>query len=154
MRLISSKATGLYKSVAIVVLVGLMLGILLFLGNWLIGSGRFNIFDGLFPLALALFGYFIHTMVIDGCDEVWDDGQSLVFKRRGTQARIDLRDIESVRYSKMRDPPLVTLSLRTPTIFGTKIFFWAPHRGMPFSRSSIIDELIERIEASRTRGAV
>jgi|SRR5215510_10586060 len=151
MRLISSKATGIYKSGYSIAMGGCALGILLFLVTWPFRPERFNIFDGLFPLALALFCYLTYTTMACCMDEVWDDGQSLLARMGDKQARIDLREIESASYSRMRDPPAVTLLLRTPTIFGTKIFFWGPHRLTPFSRSSVIDELIERIEASRTR---
>lgn len=103
MRLISSKATGFYKLVASVVVLGLALGALLFVVTWPSRPGRFNIFDGLFPLALAIFCYLTYTMVITGfMDAVWDDGQSLLVRRGGKEAWIDLKDIESASYSMMK----------------------------------------------------
>ena len=97
------------------------------------------------------FYFVLKKLVFDLVDEVWDDGASLLIRNRGDEARVNLSDIKNVSYSPFINPPRVTLSLRTPTVFGDEITFNAPTRFMPFSPSSIIKELINRIDLARRR---
>ena len=60
-------------------------------------------------------------------------------------------DIMNVSYTTFMNPPRVTLSLRNPSIFGSKVAFSPPARFLPFATSPIIDELIERVDAARLR---
>ena len=104
------------------------------------------------PAIMAIVGYFVlKKLVFDLVDEVWDDGASLLIRNRGDEARVNLSDIKNVSYSPFINPPRVTLSLRTPTVFGDEITFNAPTRFMPFSPSPIIKELINRIDLARRR---
>ena len=105
-----------------------------------------------FASIMALFGYYFfkHTC-FDLTDAVFDDGSTLVFRNGAQEARIPLNDIKNVSYSPFINPPRVTLSLRTPTVFGDEITFNAPTRFMPFSPSPIIKELINRIDLARRR---
>jgi hypothetical protein len=45
--------------------------------------------------------------------------------------------------------PLVTLTLKRPCQFGTKVTFMALSRFLPFSTNPIVDELIEKVDAAR-----
>jgi hypothetical protein len=102
------------------------------------------------PAFMVVVGYFImKKLVFDLVDEVWDDGDSLLVKNRGDHERIAFSDIKNVSYSPMVNPPRVTLSLRRPTVFGDEITFGAPVRFVPFAKSPIIDDLIDRIDRAR-----
>jgi hypothetical protein len=104
------------------------------------------------PIVMSIFGYFLmKKMVLDLVDEVWDDGTELVVKNKGQIERIPLTNIINVSYSFITNPPRVTLSLRNPGLLGKEITFSPPARLMPFSRSPIVNELIERIDAARPR---
>ena len=102
---------------------------------------------------MMVVGYvMMKRLIFDLVDEVWDDGDSLIVKNRGEEQRIALDDIKNVSYSPFMNPPRVVLSLRQPGVLGNQIAFCAPQRFMPFSRSPIMDELIDRIDAARQQG--
>jgi hypothetical protein len=105
-------------------------------------------------LAMMAFGYFfMKTLIFDLVDKVWEDGDALIVRNGGQEQRIALADIKNVNYSPFINPPRVTLSLRRPTIFGDQITFGAPARFIPFSTSPIINDLIDRVDASRQQRA-
>jgi hypothetical protein len=95
--------------------------------------------------------YTIKTHVFDLVDEVLDDGSALTVKNRHREDRIELSNIKNVSYSPNWHPPWVTLSLRKPSVFGDRISFCAPMRFLPFpfATSSVIIDLIDRIEAAQ-----
>ena len=84
-------------------------------------------------------------------DEVWDDGSALIVKNKGQDDRIALSNIINVSYSPLINPPLVTLMLRQPSVFGTEISFSAPVRFMPFTKSPLLEDLIRRVDAARRK---
>jgi hypothetical protein len=150
---ISSHATFLYKRVFPIFWFGLLL---LFLAFGLIGalrSGRSpSLLFLIVPLLMMAFGYFImKKLIFDLVDEVVDVGDALIISNGGRQERVALSDIVNVSYSPFVNPPRVTLSLRTPGAFGSRVTFCAPIRLVPFSSSPVIDALIERIDAARRR---
>jgi hypothetical protein len=104
------------------------------------------------PLVMAVFGYFLmKKLVFDLVDEVWDDGTDLVVKNRGQVERIALSNITNVSYMAVSNPQRVTLTLRNPGPLGKEVTFSPPVRWVPFARSPIVDQLIERIDAARSR---
>jgi hypothetical protein len=103
------------------------------------------------PLTMMGFGYFVmKKLVFDLVDEVWDDGETLVIRKGGQEERVALTDIKNIGYSLM-NPPRVTLSVRQPTTFGEQIAFMPPVYLVPFSKSPIIDDLIDRVDQARQR---
>jgi hypothetical protein len=150
---ISSRATFLYKRVFPIFWFGLLL---LFLAFGSIGALRSDRSPSLLfllvPLLMMAFGYFImKRLIFDLVDEVVDLGDALMISNGGRQERVALSDIMNVSYSPFVNPPRVTLSLRTPAAFGSRVTFCAPIRLVPFSSSPVIDALIERIDAARRR---
>ena len=102
------------------------------------------------PIFMAIFGYFLmKKLVFDLADEVLDDGDSLVVRFGSDQERIQLCEIMNVSYSYMSNPARVTLTLRTPGRFGKEISFSPPQRFVPFAKSAIVADLIDRIDAAR-----
>ncbi len=102
------------------------------------------------PVFMAIFGYVImKKLVFDLADEVWDTGDALLVKNKNEEELIPLTNIINVSYSVMVNPPRVTLTLRQPCRFGKEVSFSPPVRFVPFSKSPIIAELIERIDAKR-----
>jgi hypothetical protein len=88
-------------------------------------------------------------LVFDLADEVLDDGDSLVVRFGSDQERIPVSQIINVSYSYMSNPVRVTLTLRTPGLFGKEIKFSPPQRFVPFAKSPIVADLIDRIDAAR-----
>ncbi len=149
---ISSRATFVSKRLFPVVWFG-VLGLFVF--AVLASSGRRAVSPVflIFPLFMGAFGYFLmRKLVFDLVDEVWDDGNELVVKNRGQVDRIPLSNIMNVSYQILTNPPRVTLTLRRPGSFGKEVTFSPPVRWVPFARSPIVDDLIERIDAARSRG--
>ena len=153
MRLVSSKMTFFNKHVFPAIWFGFLavfIGIALFSGA---GRNPASLLPVLIaPAIMIVFGYVImKKLVFDLADEVWDDGDSLVVKNSGQEQRIALSDIKNVSYSPFVNPPRVTLSLRRPTVFGDEITFSAPLRLVPFSKSPVITDLIERVDQARSK---
>ena len=102
------------------------------------------------PVFMAIFGYVImKKLVFDLADEVWDTGDGLLVKNKNEEELIPFTNIINVSYSVMVNPPRVTLTLRQPCRFGKEVSFSPPVRFVPFSKSLIIADLIERIDAKR-----
>lgn len=102
------------------------------------------------PIFMAVFGYFImKNLVFDLIDEVYDEGDSLLFKNSDKEVRISLRDIKNVSYQTMMNPPKVTLSLRHETDLGNELSFSPPMSFIPFKKNRDIEELIDRIDQAR-----
>jgi hypothetical protein len=151
MRLASSKMTFFNKRVFPAIWFGFLI---IFTGLYLFsGAGRDAASSFPFLVVPAfMIGYFIiRKLIVDLVDEVWDDGDALVVKNRDQEQRIALSDTKNVSYSPFINPPRVTLSLRRPTIFGDEITFGAPARLVPFSKSPVITDLIERIDLARSK---
>jgi hypothetical protein len=153
MRRISSRMTFYNKRIFPAIWFG---GLLVFVGIGLFADAAHNRTPPLpffiMPVIMMVVGYFlVKRLAFDLVDEVWDDGDSLLIKNRSEQERIALRDIKNISYSPMMNPPRVTLSLRRPTVFGDEITFGAPVRLVPFAKSPIVNDLIDRIDLARQK---
>jgi hypothetical protein len=154
MRRISSKMTFFYKRVIPVVWFGFLI---LFIAIPLVSSrGQIpgQLLFLLVPIALGVFGYFLlKRTIFNLVDEVWDDGDTWLIKNGGREERVALRDIKNLSYSTFVHPPRVTLAIRQPTVFGDEIGFIPPVSFAPFSKSPVINDLIDRIDQARQRRA-
>ena len=99
---------------------------------------------------MAIVGYVImKKFVFDLMDEVWDAGDALIVKNKNEEIRIPLAEIMNISYSYVTNPPRATLMLRHPCRFGTEVTFSPPISFIPFKKSPIVAELIERVDAIR-----
>ncbi len=105
----------------------------------------------LVPGVMLGFGYLImKRTVFDLVDGVFDTGDNALLVVSGSRKeQIPFSDIKNVSYTAYAKTPRVTLLLRRPSVFGTRISFLPPLRFIPFSASPIIDDLIERIDVAR-----
>lgn len=102
------------------------------------------------PGLMAVLGYLImKKLAFDLADEVLDAGDSLLVRFGSEQERIPLSEIINVSYSYMTSPARVTLTLRTPGRFGKEVSFLPPQRFLPFAKSPIVADLIDRVDAAR-----
>lgn len=99
-------------------------------------------------LAMVFCYLVMRKLVFDLIDEVYDEGDSLLFKNAGKEFRVSLRDIKNVSYLHMCSPPKVTLSIRYETELGSELTFCAPIHFIP-ERDSVIEDLINRIDRAR-----
>jgi len=88
-------------------------------------------------------------LVWDLIDEVYDEGAALLFKNRGKEFRVNLKDIKNVNYTTMTNPPRVTLSIRYKTELGAELSFSPPASWIPFKKNRDIEVLIDRIDKAR-----
>jgi len=148
MRRISSRTTFFYKRLFPIFWFG-FLAFFILIG--LRAGGSVPLPAILVPVAIAVFGCFLmKKLIFDLVDEVWDAGDELIVKNKGREDRIPLSTIVNVSYSAFTSPPRVTLTLRDGGVPGREVTFCPPVRFMPFSKSPIIDELIERIDKKRS----
>jgi hypothetical protein len=150
MRRISSRSTFLYKRIFPLFWFGFLA---IFIIAPLLGKrpeGGFPLMFFIVPVIMAGFGYFLFgKLVFDLADEVSDVGDSLVVRFGSEQERIPLSEIINVSYTYMTNPSRVTLTVRNPGRFGKEISFSPPQRLLPFAKSPIVANLIERIDAAR-----
>jgi len=150
MKKFTSKKTFLYKKIFPFIWFGL-LSIVLCVGLFanIVGDGP-RIMFFVVPICMAVFGYFLmKKLVWDLIDEVYDDGTTLLFRNRGSEVRVSLKDIKNVSYSTMTNPPRVTLSIRYKTDFGDELSFSPQASWIPFKKNKDIEELIDRIDMAR-----
>ena len=156
MKRISSRATFFNKRVIPVIWFGFLAFFVVIALSAMIAKGKLQILFLLIPVLLipafiAVIGYVImKLLVLDLVDEVWDSGDALIVKNKNQEELIPLSEIMNVSYSVLMNPPRVTLTLRRPSRFGKEVSFIPPFTGfMPFTKSPIINELIDRIDAKR-----
>ena len=102
------------------------------------------------PIGMALFGFVLFkNLVWDLADEVYDEGESLLFRKDGKEQRVHLKDIINISYAQMSSPERVVLQIRAEGLIGTELAFNPPMRLNPFSKNPIIVDLIERADRAR-----
>jgi hypothetical protein len=152
MQRISSRATFFHKRIFPLFWFGLLT---LFVVGPLLGKGpRHSLPADFFivPIFMMILGYIImKKLVFDLADEVSDAGDALIVRIGSQEERIPLSEIINVSYSSMVNPSRVTLTLRTSGRFGKEISFMPPQRFLPFAKSPIVADLIERVDAARSR---
>lgn len=107
------------------------------------------------PAAVAAFAFFVMKKVLFNLvDEVWDGGDFLLIRNRGEEDRVPLENIMNLSYTMFGNNRRATLRLRTPCRFGAEVAFMpaAAPWSFTFYKNKMLDDLIERIDATR-RGA-
>jgi len=151
MKLISSRSTFIQKRVFPTVWFG-GLGVVasLALLSILRCRGPASLPFLLLPAGMAAIGYlFMKALVFDLMDQVWDAGDSLVVRNKDAEEHILLTDIMNVSYTVWMNPNRVTLTLRRPCRWGKDVSFMPPVSFVPFRKSPLVLDLIERIDAKR-----
>ncbi len=149
MKKLSSKSTFFNKKIVPTIWFGILA---IFIITFLIagddnGPGVMFI---IMPILMAVFGYFImKKMVFDLIDEVYDDGDALLFRNSGKEVRVFLQDIKNVSYQTMMNPPKVTLSIRYETGLGNELSFLPSMSFIPFKKNKDIEALIDRIDQAK-----
>jgi hypothetical protein len=152
MQRISSRATFYQKRVFPVIWFGFLAFFLLTAARVKTPGNRLPIAAIVIPVFMGAFGYFLmKKLVFDLADEVQDAGDALIVRFGTQEERIPLSEIINVSYSYLSNPARVTLTLRTPGRFGKEVSFSPPSTFLPFVKSPIVADLIERSDAARRR---
>ena len=102
------------------------------------------------PVIMAVFGYFFfQKMVWNLADEVYDYGDFLEFRQGQKTQRVSLNEIINIDYSHMSSPERVVIHTRQAGAIGKELAFCLPMRIHLYSKSPLIKELIERVDAAR-----
>lgn len=147
---LTSKVTFFYKRVFPLIWFG-FLGFFIFVGLFSTATQKGpGVMFLVVPIGMAIFGYFImKKLVWDLLDEVYDEGNSLLFRNGNQEVRVNLKDIKNVSYSTMTNPPRVTVSVRYKTVLGDELTFSPPASWVPFKKNEDIERLIDRIDEAR-----
>jgi hypothetical protein len=153
MRRLSSTMTVFYKRVFPVIWLLLLVLPILALRNIPTRSG-YPLWPSFVPtLMIFIVGFVLYRKLIsDLVDEVWLDGDQLLVKNRGQQARTALADVININASTLTNPRRITVMLRTDSRFGRHVTFIpaSPIGFMSaFKPDPIATELIERVDAIR-----
>ena len=150
MKRLSSKSTFIYKKLFPLfwfglVIIGSCAGLLATSkGN---GPGIIVIVGA---IGMGVFGYFfLRIFFMDLIDEVYDEGTDLLFRKKGMEFRVSLRDIKNVNYTTLVNPQKVTLSIRYQTPMGNELSFSPLWSWIPFKKNKDIVRLIDRIDMAR-----
>ena len=118
----------------------------------MVQNGEIKVFFYLVPLCMAVFGYMMLKMLVfDLVDEVWDYGDSLLFKNRNIEQHVPLNEIINISLTSFSRPPRMTITLRNAGKLGKEIVFTPciPASLNPFRKPEIFDELLARIDKAR-----
>ena len=150
MKQLSSKSTFTYKKVIPLFWFGFLTMVMcvgLFVDTK--GNGGRIIFV-VAPIVMMVFGYFVMKKVFwNLMDEVYDLGTDLLFRNKGMEFLVNLRDIKNISYNTWVNPPRVTLSIRYQTEMGDELSFSPPSTWIPFLKNKDIVSLIDRIDRAR-----
>ncbi|MGM0564514.1 MAG: hypothetical protein ACQES2_09295 [Pseudomonadota bacterium] len=99
-----------------------LLAIFFFLGLlfWLISGTAQELIKALFLFGLmGVFGYiFFHKITEDLADEVYDEGESLLFRKGSEEQRVKFEEINKIRLGFRRPQETIVLHFRTEGALG------------------------------------
>ncbi|WP_444888653.1 hypothetical protein [Microbulbifer sp. JMSA008] len=123
---------------------------LFLLTSLIAGAAKESLMFLVMPVFMAAFGFFFFKNLLwDLADEVYDDGDSLLFRKGGKEQKVLLKDIVNISYNQMSSPERIILHVRSGGAIGKELAFNPPMRLNPFSKNPIVTELIERVDRAR-----
>ena len=151
MRLTSSKMTFFYKRIFPVIWFGfLAVFFLIALVQGLAADPISNLPFLIVPVVMAIVGYQIMKKMSFGLvDEVFDLGDALLVRNGGQEERIALADIKNVNFFPLYEPAAGHLVAAAAEHLWRDDCVLCAGPVMPLSRSPMIEELIDRIDAAR-----
>ena len=91
----------------------------------------------------------LKKMVWDLADEVYDNGDSLVFRKGRIEQIVRLKDIINIDYTHMGSPERVVVHTREKGTIGNELAFSVPMRLNFFKKDPYVRELIDRVDKSK-----
>jgi hypothetical protein len=103
------------------------------------------------PAFMLVFGFlFFKKLLWDLADEVYDEGDSLLFRKGGKEQRVYLKDIINISHTQMQSPEKVVLHLREEGAIGKELAFNPPMRFNMFAKNPIVNDLIDRVDRAKS----
>ncbi len=88
-------------------------------------------------------------MLWDLADEVYDYGDSLLFRKGQLEQQVELKDITNIDYAHLSSPERVVIHTRLKGAIGNELAFSLPMRFNIFKKSPYVRELVERVDESK-----
>ncbi|WP_445426063.1 hypothetical protein [Alishewanella sp. HL-SH06] len=102
------------------------------------------------PAFMVVFGFlFFKKLLWDLADEVYDEGDSLLFRKGVKEQRVFLKDIINISHTPMQSPEKVVLHLREEGAIGKELAFNPPMRFNKFAKNPIVNDLIDRVDRAK-----
>lgn len=151
---ISSRMTWVYKRAFPVLWIAIL--VVALIGILASGLARQEPAVVVVPIVMAPIGFFlIRRFTSDLADEVHDGGDYLRVQYRGEEDRVALSNVMNVDSSPNAKPPRVTLTLISPSRFGSEIAFIPAHEVTlnPFAKCKLAEDLMVRAHHARSARA-
>lgn len=151
---ISSRMTWVYKRAFPVLWIAIL--VVALIGILASGLARQEPAVVVVPIVMAPIGFFvIRRFTSDLADEVHDGGDYLRVRYRSEEDRVALSNVMNVDSSPNAKPPRVTLTLISPSRFGSKIAFIPAHEVTlnPFAKCRLAEDLMVRAHHARSARA-
>lgn len=104
------------------------------------------------PIFMAVIGYMVMKQsFLSLINEVYRQGDTLIFKNGSEQVRISVRDIINAHYYTMSQPPQCVLRLRYETKFGKELTFMPKIGGKIFSYNADVEQLVDDVDRQNMR---
>ncbi|RUO33089.1 hypothetical protein [Aliidiomarina soli] len=104
----------------------------------------------LVPPLMLVFGYRAFKKAYGDLVQAYDEGDSLVFYKKGKRQRVKLEDIINISYEHMTNPERVTIHARSSGPLGKELAFCPLNKWFPFTQSPIVADLIKRVDQARS----
>jgi hypothetical protein len=141
---ISSRQTLWHKKIVPTLIFGMTAAFCVLLGRD-VANGRLPVAIFVVPvIVVGPFYLLLRWLVFRLMDEVWIDGDDLIVRNRGEEARVPIASITNVSGSFLVNPEHVRLTLSPPSIFGGTIRFMPPMRFLRLGLPPVAQELADR----------
>lgn len=102
------------------------------------------------PIIMAIVGYKVFsTIILNMADEVYDNGDELIFHKGTKIQHVKLQDIINIEHIYMSAPIRVVIHVRKEGSIGTELGFLLPSR-LSIKKSPYVRELIERVDKAKS----
>lgn len=112
--------------------------------------GESSKLEVLFPIIMMVAGYLLFKYIAwDLCDEVFDHGDYLLFRKGDNEQKVWLKDIMNISYAHLSSPERIVIYTKSSGTIGNELAFRLPNRLNFFAKSPIVRELVERVDNAR-----
>lgn len=103
----------------------------------------------LVPPLMLVIGYRAFRKAYGDLVQAYDEGDALVFYKKGQRQRVKLEDISNISYTHMTSPERITIHTRYAGPLGKELAFCPLNRWFPFTQSPVASDLISRVDRAR-----
>lgn len=126
-------------------------GVVLFMGiAWVEGAVAQSLMFVLVPVLMLILAYiYFNHFIRDLIDDVYDEGDSLLFRKGDKEQRVFLKDIVNINHRTINALERIEIQVRTDGELGKLLAFTPPMRMNHLVKPPIVTDLIERVDNER-----